>query len=389
MPAQVQQSVSFVSVLGTEFAKIHDIAKNVKVESQGNTLPDGLRGIAQLRWIGLKRIEKGENTGRVMFYADATILEPESFGGLKVKGKRTFISEPLYDTPKRKRPTVQDHVMHMYAVLKMLGVNTELLKPNQMDAAVASLLKKKPFIAFRTWQPPAQTSGPYAGKASQMLHFWDETVDYKKPDAMASAVNVDLPPVVEEPTTDVEESNGTAPDATGYAGVYDDTHSGTFPTNSGGTGNEGTTETVSKMDNGMASDTTNESTTIEELAKLATVHEYGAINELTNRALALGITQKQIDDSESWDKLVEEMRNRIEASGNAKPEPEPDGTPINVGDKFNYKPLNPATKTKHENAIGVEVVGLNGETGTVDLRSLVNRKIVYKNISVDELEDVT
>jgi len=90
MASQTIQSVNLMNELGNEFVKAHEKAKNVKVDP-GNMLPDGVKGIAKLRDIGFRKISKGANVGKVMFYADATIMEPETHDGMSAVNTSSII----------------------------------------------------------------------------------------------------------------------------------------------------------------------------------------------------------------------------------------------------------------------------------------------------------
>lgn len=352
MPVQTIPSL-LLQELGQEFVKAHEQAKQVKPK-QGQTLPSGVKGIAQLRDISIKKIKEGKNAGKLMFYADAIIQEPVSHGGFPVKGKRTFITEPIYATPTRKRKTIKEHLDEIYGILKMLGIPIEKLNPKDIEPAMASLKATKGgvFITFRTWQPPTATEGQYAGKDAMLMQFWDERITgYKKQEANTN-VQVDLPdeivnsePVVSEPEP---EPNHTVD-------------------------SDNTQEVTSEMLEGD----------LDSLGKRAdNDKDLDACNRLTQWALEKGISQDQINAVDSWSKLVELIKGSASTNGEAKE------ISIAVGEHWNYKPIDPKTKEKVASPIGVEILSINAEAGTVNLCQIKNRKFQYQNVPASELEEM-
>lgn len=360
MPVQETESL-LMKELGQEFVKAHEQSKNVKAK-QGQTLPSGLKGIAQLNEIAIKKIKEGKNVGKLMFYADAIILEPLTYNGFPVKGKRTQISEPLYATPTRKRKTIKDHLDFVYEHLKMLGVKVQDLKPSAVELAIAALKANKAnvFIGFRTWQPPAATEGQYAGQEAMLMQFWDERItDFKKKDATETAVKNNLPsepepiPTVDEPTDEpVDPFNPP-----------DDEPEQIDP------------ELVDQGD-------------IDSLAKRADeTQDLEASNRLNQLATEAGIPDDVAKATKTWKELADLIKGK-KPSTNGTPEEKSNEISIGIGDQFNYKPLDPTTKKPSKTAVVVQVLKIDEDKGTVDLARVDNPKMKYLNVPATDLEDI-
>lgn len=365
MAAQTIPSL-LLQELGNEFVQAHEQAKKVKPK-QGDTLPSGVKGIAKLRDISIKKIKEGNNIGKLMFYADAIIQEPISHNGFSVRGKRTFITEPIYNTPTRKRKTLKDHLEEMYGILKMLGVPVEKLNPRDIEPALAALKATKGgvFIAFRTWQPPAATEGAYAGKEAMLMQFWDERVNYEMKDATKTAVSVTLPddpqdllPAVSEP----EPEPGTfmaaiGPDTAEMNGLSVSIEPPLDPA------------LVDQMD-------------LDSLAKRGDIDkDLDACTRLQDMARQSGVSEEEINLAPSWTALAELIKG--------KSKPADDNTiSLAIGEHWNFRPLDPKTKAKMTIPLGVSIIKIDEEKGTVDLALIKNPKMVYQNIPATELEEM-
>lgn len=369
MPVQETESL-LMKELGQEFVKAHEQAKNVKAKtSNRQELPSGLRGIAQLNDIAIKKIKQGKDAGKVMFYADAVIQEPTEFGGRVVKGKYTQISEPLYPTPSRKRKTLKEHLDFMYEHLKMLGVPVEKLKPSEVDLAIKTLKEKKAniFISFRTWKPPVATEGQHAGKESWLMQFWDERVEYKKKDATQTAVRNNLPSEP-EPTVSIEEPEPEAVDPFNPENPADVGPDGPEPID------------PDMLDQGD----------IYSLAQRADdSQDLDASNRLMEMAMNAGISKEQATKgTSSWKELADLIANASKPSANGTPST-PKEIAIGIGDQFGFHPVDPATKQPSKAAVIVQVLKIDEDKGTVDLSRVDNPKMKYLNVPANALRELT
>lgn len=365
MPVQETESL-LMKELGQEFVKAHEQSKNVKAKTSNRSeLPSGLRGIAQLNDIAIKKISQGKDAGKVMFYADATILDPVEYQGIPVKGRRTQISEPLYATPTRKRKTIKDHLDFVYEHLKMLGVPVEKLKPSEIETAIAALKAKKAnvFIAFRTWKPPEATEGNYAGREPWLMQFWDARVDYKKKDATETAVRNNLPSEP-EPTPDEPEPESidpfNPPDA------------------------ENVTQESEPIDPELL-----DQSDIDSLAKRADeTQDLDASNRLMEWASQAGIPEKVAKSTNTWKELADLIKGKHSNNGTPTKE-ESKEIAIGIGDQFGFHPPDPTTKQPSKTAVIVQVLKIDEDKGTVDLARVDNPKMKYLNVSANALKELT
>lgn len=370
MAAQVSQGL-LMAELGGEFVKAHEAAKNIVV-TPGGDLPGGIRGVAQLRACEIKKIAKGKNDeGKLMFYAYGVVVTPKEHEGIRVAGKRTMITEPIFNTPTRKRKTIKDHIDEVYKHLKLLGVPVQALQPSQIENAMKQLMdpKKPVFFEFRTWQPPKQTEGEYKDKESMVMHFWDGRTDYKAEAAVMQNQTKDNLPDIDAPLPEgPHDNNGHSESAT--------------PATSSSGSHE--PPTVAVATSAEEFDDGGDLTTLASRADKE--QDLIAVNRLTEMALSLGISQDTVNTIDSWALLVELIRKSTSNNGTHK-EPESNEVAISVGDHFNFRPLDPVKKVKGE-PVTVELAAINEANGTVDLRQLANRKVWYKNIDPNELEPI-
>jgi hypothetical protein len=142
---------------------------------------------------------------------------------------------------------------------------------------------------------------------------------------------------------------------------------------------------------------------LDSLAEAAEGGDDGAVEKLTQLALDAGVTQKQIDEADSWASVVELIGGEAEGTGHEEPEePEPpeqtgtedvpeevteeeDDTP-KVEQVFSYRPVDPATKKKAVKPTQVEVTAVNAEKKTCDVKSLSDRKKGWRGVKWDALE---
>lgn len=387
MPAQVTQSNLLMSELGAEFVKAHEAHKNVVV-TPGGELPAGVRGVAQLKGCRIQRIAKGKkDEGKLMFYAYGIVVTPESHNGMRVRGKRTMITEPIYATPTRTRKTVSDHIKKVYEHLAGLGVRLKDLTPDRIEDAMKALVNPANpiFFEFHTWSGQMQTTGQYAGREPMINHQWDGRTDFKKEDAVKVEVDVNLPDV-EEPLPDNGENGSEAhTEPTKPESKVESKPEQTLVTNPA---TKPTNNTVKEKE--VAPEDMDKGWDLDSMAARADKEQdLECVNRLTEQALQMGFTQEFINKVDSWTLLVEQMKKRPPLPNNEPHKQEE--TAIGVGDHVRYTPIDPATKNKAANSVVVEVTKIEekGDMVVVDLRQVENRKIWYKNINAVELEPLS
>lgn len=344
MPVNVAKS-GLMAKLGAKLKTAHEKHKNDETEL-GNfgDLPAGIEnGIAQLIDCRFDTYKKGEGVGQYFFYAAGVVKLPTEHGGVPVEGLRTSIMEPLYDTPTRTRKTIDEHLQWIYNELRKLGVDTRQMKFEDLEPTVAALKEAQPHFRFRTWKGEKQTTGKYAGQEPRVQHTWGGAVEYN-----AEA----------NPAGGITEAADEPADA---ADVMDE------------------------MDKGGD---------LDSLGKRADAGDEKAQVQLTELAIAEGITEDEVQNSDSWAAVVELIR-AAEQGGGGGDEPagdeEPTPTaPPKVGEVFGFEVQvkNPKTKAVTTKKVEVEVTAVNVKSTTVDLKAVGNPKVVYKGVSWDQLEEL-
>lgn len=345
MAAQ-RQTGAFVKMLGERGRKAHEAHKNDETKYGQMELPSGIEnGVAQLVDIKFTQIAAGkQNAGKWMFYAAGVVKEPGEQGGTPVRGLRTSITEPMYDTPTRSRKTVEEHIAWLYNELRKLGVNTTELGYDDLESTVAALRELKPHFRFRTWKGSKQTTGQYAGQEPRVQHQWNGLVDYNDDGTVVDNGVVDNTP--EEP----EDEGGEAPADTSF----------------------------------------------EELLEKAKAGDGPASHEVQRIALENGISQEDFD-SWDWDQIAEAVQASLtgdEGGGDAPEEPEAEEFKPSKGDVYNYQVIDPKTKKpaldpktkKARKPIEVEVTAVNQKNKTVDIKDLANPKNTWKAVAWDDLK---
>lgn len=362
MAAQVVQSL-LMKKLGSEFVKAHEEFKNVKPEPKGE-LPGGIKnGIARLVNCKIVEIAKGKtNEGQLMFYASGSVVLPLEHDGIPIKGLFTQIMEPIFATPTRTRKTVAEHIKWVYSELASLGLSLGALKPDTIEQAMDALRKNPPYFRFRTWTPPKATTGKYAGKETMTMHFWDGKVEYK-PDTATDKKNAvaDTSTIVEPPIPDsLPDEHTEAPDKD--------------------------TDTKVTQPSGDIDPDMIDRGDIDSLAMLADGNnDLVAGQSLIDQALSVGITKKQTDDATSFKQIAE----LIKAAKNPSQNGDSGSIEIGIGEHWKFYPPDPKTKEKSKDAITGEIIHIDGDNGTVNLKNIANTKFVYRNVPVDQLEKIS
>ncbi len=133
-----------------------------------------MEGVAQLVDCDIRQIKDGNNKGKWMFYAAGVVLSPEyvEHNGVRVKvaGRRTNIMENLFETPESKsRKTFDDHWAYTLNELRKLGVDTDGLEFEDVEAALVELKESQPTFAFNTRQGKPSTQYPNP----RTFHNWN------------------------------------------------------------------------------------------------------------------------------------------------------------------------------------------------------------------------
>lgn len=376
MPAQ--KTPSLLANLGGSLKKAHSEHKSEKTLAGGRRdLPDGIEnGVAQLVKLGFEKIEEGNDKGKVRFIARAIVKSPTHHNGVKVEGLATMLIEPLYDTPGRRRKTVDEHYQHILEIVRMVANDVEYTDqfdtPEELEATLPSLVELAPHIMFRTYKMPKQepeqrsgkwyigNKGPYKDLATLKAanKFWD-----REP-----MVNHDWQGVTDEP---VAEAGGS----------------------------EDVEETVTEeapdeqVEDTPAEDTAADDNDLDALASAADDQEDAeAAAKLKEIAIEAGFTPKQVKDFGSWAEAVEAIRAKQGGGEEEATEEEEEeasdevptvGTMYKIAKVVNGKPVVNA-KTKKPVFLDVEVVKVDKAKKTADVKNYDDDKVI-KGVAFDKL----
>lgn len=187
--------------------------------SGGGSLPAGLVAIARVSSIKFGIFKEGKNAGQFFYMAAGTIVSPEFFNGIPVKGSRTQVGpEPLCDTPDSmgKRKTAEDHVAYVQNEFKKLGVdmkngfNEEMFEPTAL-----ALTESKPYFKMHTFsiEDKPQPGQKKSDEPPRVFEAWDGACPYTDEegagDHMHAAATQDDSTGSEEVQT--QEAEGSAP----------------------------------------------------------------------------------------------------------------------------------------------------------------------------------
>jgi hypothetical protein len=382
-PVKQNTSGGLFKKLGTALAKAHEAHKDEEVKySNMGDLPPGINnGIAQLVECKFSQYEKGDQAGEYFFYAAGVVVSPTEHKGLRITGLRTSIMEPLCDTPTRSRKTVDEHVGWIYNELRKLGCDTSSLTPDNLEEVAAMLKEAKPFFQFRTWagQPSAEYPDPRTN------HTWNGVCEFTpSEDGTTSGVQDngdDNEPAPESKPTKTTAAPKATPTTAASKTTATTTKTATKPT-----------APVKKEPEPEPGPEFNEFQDLDSLGEAAQENgEDGAIDRLTEMALAAGMTQEDIDGAESWLAVVQFIKENPttpedSTEGEEEPEPEPEGP--KVDDVYKYQPNDPKTKkpainpkTKKPLIVECTVTRVAERKQTVDLLNLDDGKTVYKAVA--------
>lgn len=379
MPAKQGNVGGLLKKYGNRLKQAHEEHKNDETEIGGfSNLPPGIDdGVAQLEDCEFQVIKEGKkNAGEYQFYASGIVLEPEvheyedppkskRMKRVKTKGLRTFIVEPLCDTPdKTSRKTVEDHLAWIYNEIRKLGYDTANMEVDDLEAAVEALRESKPLFRFRTWrgEPTEQYPNPLTN------HQWRGLVeeDYVAPDSSQDVDNTAASP---SPTNKAPTRNGQA---------------GAPPADL----EFGDIDSLIEMAKGDDDDK----------------QVVAARKQLTQMAIDAGATKKWVDeDANDWDEvgdLIKEGRNidaeqeedeeeseggdedegtedegdeeENEEEGDEEEEEEEAPTP-KKGQVWKVRLIDPKTKKKSAKLTQVVIEALN-KNGTAKVKSLMDKK---------------
>lgn len=362
MPVQRGKS-SLLAKYGAKLREAAEKHRNDEVDF-GNLgeLPAGIEGgIAQLQEAKFAQYKKGDMVGEWYFMATGVVREPKEFSGQRIENARTQIGpEPVCDTPKRSRETMDEHIGWIQNELKKLGVSSENLAADDLESAAAAITAAAPYFRFRTWkgEPTKEFPNP------RVNHQWNGVCEYSENADRINTSGIDG--AVAAPS-----ANGADVAAGNGAGF-------------------------------------NEFGDLDSLAQAAQDGDDNAIEQLTKMALDAGISEETVNDAKTWSDVVqlitaagasEEPSDGETTEGEADADDDtedneteeaagPKTNDPKVGDVFKYHPIDSKTNRPVKKHVQVEVTAIDKAKKTVTLRNLEDNKRTYKGVKFDNLETV-
>jgi hypothetical protein len=403
MPAQTSQSE--ISALLKKYAAqgraAHTALKDTPTKEVNMALPAGIEnGVAQLRSAKLGIFQQGENKGKLYFMAQASVVTPEEFKGIPIKGMLTKVGPiPLCDTPKSLgKKTFGEHYQDVLDCLDRLGVSRSTYNFDTLETKLAELSRRKPFFAFRTWKGPkqevrnkggkfyvvslnddgketgasvgpfpsevlAKAAAPFAGRDPRVNEQWARVIPNYKVDGQKVALAA------------VDTSNGDK-----------STDTAESPTDELPPDATDTDVTESEVTDSVGTDPDADGA-LTELASAAQGDDATAQQKLTDIAVAAGVDEGEVLGANSWLDVIDMIRT-AQGSSAAEPaeEPEPDA-PIEPekGQLVRYRPLDAKTKKPAKKAVECEVMAVSKDKRTCVLKNM-DTKVILKGIPFDALE---
>src|SRR5581483_3483957 len=309
MPVQKSKS-SMAAELGSRLVEAAAAHQHDEVELDNfGALPEGIEnGIAQVNKCWFDKYKDGDMKGKYFFMAQASVVSPEFVDVLdpktkevrkiKVAGRFTKIGpEPMCDTPKRSRKTMEEHVAWVQNEMKKIGADPAALGADSLEDTAAAIASSKPYISFRTWKGKPTEAFP----TPRVQETWSGQCEY---DGSVDA------------GAQTEESSGA-----------------TANHETNGAGTQHTEEAA------VAGNTFNEFEDLATLVGRANADDTEAREKLQELAIANGATAKQVEAADSWEdvaKLASPTTANEEEAAEAPFEP-------TVGKMFKYQPLDPKT----------------------------------------------
>lgn len=334
------------SALGTKAAQAFNNHKGEDTDyGQGGDCPAGIEGgVAQLTECKFDVHADGQFKGKVFFYAAGIVVAPKlADNGMVVEGLRTYQMCPLYDTPQRQtRKTQDDHLGWILNELRKLGLETANMEIGDLEDAVAALKEQKPYFQFRTWkgEPSKQYPNPRTN------HVWIKALpDYVPEGGDPATAGVEETPA-EEPDEQPDEPAPPPAKKTATAGK------GAPP----------------KKTPPPAAEPADDEPDAAALAEAADGGDRAAAAKLKELAMGEGIEEDAIDNADNWTAVAE-----LIAASNGGGEPADDEpaewVPV-TKEVVSYKPKGA------KKAIDCEVIMVNTEKQTVNLRSNVDKAVI-------------
>lgn len=368
MCAKAAVTSSLAGKLGDRLTKATEAHKNDETTfGGGGDLPPGIEnGIARLVLCKFDTYKKGELLGQYFWMAQGVVLHPLEHQGIPLKGRRTGIGpEPIADTPKKSRKTVEDHIGWVLNHFRLLGIDTTNITQNDYERVAAALEKEGPTFSFRTWAGKKEEITEKAGK------FWVGTNSYPT----LAALKVKHPFAGTDPQTQHDwrglcDFNGAASD-----GVQDNS----APDVIEGAGSEPAAD--ESADDGAGQEASDDDLPL--LGSAADGGDASAIARLTELGLAAGHSETDIENVPTWSEFATSLAEAGDGEGGEGDDSVPAAASEEPqkGEVWRYRPKG-ARKL-----IDVEITAVFAAQKTCNARNL-DTKELYQKIPFDQFKPV-
>lgn len=180
---------------------------------KGGNLPPGITGgVAELVDCRFGQYKKGVDQGENFFIAAGVVKEPLTHNGIRIEGLHTQIIEPLCDTPRLTRKTLNEHFKWVVNELQKLSADTSELNLEDLEGVAQALAEGGIHFRFHTWIGDKQTSGPYKDLEPRTREEWDGACEYEESEESEGVV---------DNTPDVEEEEDEQSSLLGLAELAD------------------------------------------------------------------------------------------------------------------------------------------------------------------------
>lgn len=360
---------SFFDAVGDKGLKSFEKHKGDETKFDSNArLPAGIEnGIAKLTSL---KIEKSKKDGKPYFTAVGIVTAPASHDGAPIKGLRTSIIEPVFDTPTRGRKTVDEHMEWILNEIRKLGLETEGMSKDEFEEAIVALVEDGPLFRFRTWKGAVATSGPYKDKEPRTNENWLGLIDA---DSVEASGDDDVGGHVDEEESEEEEAE-EKPAKTSAGGK------GKKPAKKAAKEEE--PEEEEEEEEEESSDDDDEEFDVDAMVAKAKDEDdedqADAQAALRKKAIALGCDEFKVKKAKTWEavgKMITEAMEKADEGGDEEEEEEEeeeDETPVpKKGQALGWK--NPKKKGKRTE---VKVLAVDAKAKTVKVKDLDADKVV-------------
>ncbi len=403
MPAQTSTSL-ILSKLGNRLDSAIKKALPNPVDYGRQGLPPGIRnGIARIAELRCGEFETGDNAGKPFFRAAGSVAFPTHFdyqgSTIKIYGQFTSVMEKLFDTTYENEVTTEEK--HWNNVINLCKSVSSFDFVNNFFKQFRVIDGKSVEMMFAAIIQRNKTPGLGYFKFTTSERKGREYLDPKTKKMVKSADGV------------WENWNGNegievwTPPATTVANGMQD-----------GTGKQSTQvptphqQSQSPQPNGQQQEHLQEQQHhhhqesssadadggLSELVEKAVQDDAEAQTRLRAIASAAGVSEELIDGTQTWQELMDLIVNANgsspdgadhideEMAAKATAEESPQWSP-QVGQMYKHQVISPVTKKpmvgkdkKPLRPVDVEVMAVNSENKTVDLRNVTDQKVMYKGV---------